>query len=224
MVYFLLVLFRGRRLGILGISTVDSEESIFYAFSLCLVLVGAWKHDPFTSIGALTSAALLGVGMAGKMGTLLGNSVCQYFGRISYSLYLVHVPTLSVILQGGYRLTHTERARLALGWFAPQSCRGGALAADLLHRLVEKPSMRFAPRGFKKSRPTPAEVGLPDLSDNAAAVLSLQCRYRRGQAREHCDFCRRAIAFTRGRPDMTIAVENRPAPPFPCPAARRRAR
>jgi peptidoglycan/LPS O-acetylase OafA/YrhL len=76
-----------------------------------------------------------------------------WLGTISYSLYLLHVPI-------GYRLMHFIR-RLSDGEVAPTVLIIGALAASiagaaLLHRFVERPSLRLATRiGYRATRSEP---------------------------------------------------------------------
>ena len=86
--------------------------------------------------------------------------VIQYFGRLSYSLYIVHYLVLTVITRLGFGYSGDDVA-YGLLW--------GALAlvlavgfSQLLHWLVEKPSMKAASRfrrAAESSAPlVPAEI------------------------------------------------------------------
>ena len=86
--------------------------------------------------------------------------VIQYFGRLSYSLYIVHYLVLTVITRLGFGYSGDDVA-YGLLW--------GALAlvlavgfSQILHWLVEKPSMKAASRfrrGAESSAPlVPAEI------------------------------------------------------------------
>jgi peptidoglycan/LPS O-acetylase OafA/YrhL len=68
----------------------------------------------------------------------LGNRVASFFGDISYSLFAVHQPVLVAVALVGQ----------AQGWSAVRVALTGIclafVAATLLHRLVEAPSMRWS--------------------------------------------------------------------------------
>ena len=111
-------------------------------------------------MGLATVLALHAVGRAGRLTTWLGGPVSTYLGRISYSLYLIHAPVLSVVLRAGYKLTG-ENPAAAVGWFvlAATACLG---AAHLLHVLVEAPALRLAARwksGPRIARPVAVPSG-----------------------------------------------------------------
>ncbi len=94
------------------------------------------------TVGVITAVAVYWVGLRGGLTRWLNQPWFQYLGRISYSLYLVHLLVLSVVLRGGYKLTG-ESAIGAYFWFpfAVALCIG---AGELLYRAVERPSMLLA--------------------------------------------------------------------------------
>lgn len=106
-----------------------------------------WLHAPEAVLwGVLLLAA---VGADGPVSRVLLNPLLRHFGRISYSLYLVHLPVLSYVLlprsltlgQGNPALFDATGLALltkgiALAWAA-------ALAA---HLLVEQPFLRMKSR------------------------------------------------------------------------------
>jgi peptidoglycan/LPS O-acetylase OafA/YrhL len=92
---------------------------------------------------------LYGVGRAGRLTTWLGGPVMGYMGRTSYSLYLVHLPVLTVVLRAGYKLTGENRWA-ALLWLALAALCCFA-AAHLLYVFVEAPSLKLVAR-FKPGR------------------------------------------------------------------------
>jgi len=113
-----------------------------------------WDPAP-VGVGMATVLSLYVVGRSGGLTSFARWRWIQYMGRISYSLYLVHLPVVTLVLPMGYKLTHTNRLA-AVGWWA----FGAALSvgvAELFYRFVERPSMRFASR-FK-----PAIASPPDL-------------------------------------------------------------
>ena len=105
----------------------------------------------------LTASALYVAGNRGQL-TQWGNGrVLQYLGRISYSLYLVHVPVVAWTLRLGYRQSG-QNAALALLWWV----LAGALSIVVAHGFflaVEKPSMALAAR--LRSRSVAPVEGLP---------------------------------------------------------------
>lgn len=122
-----------------------------------LFLVAAIWQEPRPMLMGWTTALLLyTAGRMGKLSTWLNFAPLQYFGRISYSLYLSHLMVAAYVLRLGYRLTGTNHAGAAL-WF----CVAGVVsiaAAHALYLLVERPSIRLAAR-FKPARegePAPA--------------------------------------------------------------------
>lgn len=100
--------------------------------------------DSETFVGLLACLLIAGVGIAGRLQDWSGGSFLQYFGRISYSLYLVHLPVLSLVMRGGYKVTGMQ-PWAAVGWFL-LAAAFSVLFADLLYRLVERPTMMFTRR------------------------------------------------------------------------------
>ena len=76
-----------------------------------------------------------------------------YLGEISFSLYMVHVPVATLLLQG---------ARLALGstplWAVLLAVPVAVMAAGVAYRLIEKPSHRFVLR-FSRGRRAQPQFG-----------------------------------------------------------------
>jgi len=92
--------------------------------------------------------AMAGAGLAATLAITFGNfrnRVLLFFGTISYSLYLVHMPVGSKVINLGYRFGHGMAAKLSL------IATGFVLSvavAGLLYRFVEKPAQAWA-AGFK---------------------------------------------------------------------------
>lgn len=70
--------------------TMSTRWYVLYA--LALTGVYAITRDSFTIVCVLTSAMVLLVGRAGKLGSWLDAAWLQFLGKVSYSLYLLHVP------------------------------------------------------------------------------------------------------------------------------------
>lgn len=75
--------------GIIPLKYFAAGTSVVLA-SVLLGEVGPFEY--WSTMGALaTSGAITWAGLTGRLSTLLGGSGWQFLGRISYSLYLVHV-------------------------------------------------------------------------------------------------------------------------------------
>ena len=68
----------------------------------------------------------------------------QYFGKVSYSLYLVHVPVIFLWLAARMRF-HPEWPGASWLFFGGMGL-STVLAAHLMHRYVERPAMRWSRR------------------------------------------------------------------------------
>ena len=86
---------------------------------------------------------------------VMANRGLQYLGRISYSLYLVHLVVQLAIIHAFY-------GRFPLSVLVPVALILTVLAADLINRFIEQPSQRLSHRLFavraKRARVTPASA------------------------------------------------------------------
>ena len=88
-------------------------------------------------------------------GARLGSvRLLQYLGSRSYSIYLVHLSVLRLVMRSGYKVTDDSPAA-ALAWMT-LALMVSLLAAELLHRLVERPALRFS--SVVKDRGLPAAL------------------------------------------------------------------
>ena len=99
------------------------------------------------------------VAARGMLGTFMGGPVLQYFGRRSYSLYLLHLPIgWRAITLGQMVLGDSIGAGAAWGLFL-----GGVavsvVAAELMYRLVERPTIAWSKRVSMVRKPRPAGAG-----------------------------------------------------------------
>jgi peptidoglycan/LPS O-acetylase OafA/YrhL len=126
-------------------------------FWICLavavaVLCGPARVYPLAAIA--TGTLIYFVGKTGKLTTLLGNRLIQFFGRISYSIYLLHGVIGVRILTVGYRITGDARAA-AFGWLALASAVTVG-SSWLLYTFVERPGVEWGKR--LKHRPPRHEL------------------------------------------------------------------
>ncbi len=133
----------------------------FWAFVGALAVVACCDRDGRTAVGLATVLIFYAAGRAGRLTTWLGQSGFSYLGRISYSLYLIHLPVLLVVMRAGYKLTG-ENQLAAVGWFV-LALLASLVAAHLLWKYVEMPSSRLAKRvkhGLRAGQ-APGEIPTP---------------------------------------------------------------
>lgn len=115
-----------------------------------LLLIASWLARPFAPPRTLVSEVLWGLAGLGALGLvlvaicspaleqLLSTRVPQWVGRVSFSLYLVHVPVLATI---AYALG--DRSWWIVGLIGVPA---SLVMAELFFRLVERPSHGLARR------------------------------------------------------------------------------
>jgi len=87
------------------------------------------------------------------LNTWLMSRVWQYFGKISYSLYLIHYPVAHLVMHIGKQYTGNNVSMIYV-WMTI-SLVASVAAAAILFRLVEAPSMALA-QSFGSRQPTRA--------------------------------------------------------------------
>jgi peptidoglycan/LPS O-acetylase OafA/YrhL len=108
-----------------------------------LIALGVATGNPCVATAGSAALLLVAASVYGKLTTWLSGARLQGLGRISYSLYLVHVPTFSVILALRTRLPMGESE--PVGWVLCFLAIGSALAAArVFYALVEGPAMRLS--------------------------------------------------------------------------------
>ena len=114
----------------------------FYFYAALLLTIGILKSQGFVFACVITAILLLEVGRANRIQVWLNWRWLQFLGRISYSLYLTHVPIIGAMFFIGYKLLHrtawTEAFCLLLGIF---TCIG---VATMMWQLIEKPSIKLS--------------------------------------------------------------------------------
>ena len=104
-------------------------------------LYAALRLTAFPVVVLVTGLLILVATQKDALGSWLGGPSVQYLGRISYSLYLIHGPAGQRVTKFASRLgTSPTTAALA----AVAGLATSLLAAHLLWRLVEVPSMRWS--------------------------------------------------------------------------------
>jgi len=108
-----------------------------------LIALGLLTGNPYVVTAGSTALLLVAASLRGKFTSWLSGAIFQRLGRISYSLYLVHVPTFSVVLALRTRLPRGESEPVA--WVLCLVALGGVLVvASVFYVLVERPAMNLS--------------------------------------------------------------------------------
>jgi peptidoglycan/LPS O-acetylase OafA/YrhL len=137
------------------VAWVHNDEQpawVFYAVAAVTLVIAPFAPVQ-TGVAVATAAAIFGVARAGKLAAWTLGRVCQYLGRISYSLYLVHMLVGTPLVRFGVRLFgnkadlgHTLALfGLALG--------ASIVAAHVFHLVIERPAQRLSHRLHRFDRP-----------------------------------------------------------------------
>lgn len=113
------------------------------AWVLLLASLVAFTFVPYL---AATSVAAFGFMLLDRF----RSHIVEFFGRISYSLYLTHWPVGILILRFAYQWELGDTQKIAVAFSAMAAC---VLIAWLFYRLVELPSIHLARRMSLKPRP-----------------------------------------------------------------------
>jgi peptidoglycan/LPS O-acetylase OafA/YrhL len=124
--------------------TNRAPKAAFVAIWVTVGLTAIWFRSSRMGVGFATASLLYIAAERHRLATWLSFNAIQYFGRLSYSLYLTHVLVLDVIMRGGYKLTHTNRPAAVL-WFLVAAL-AALCVAHYFHKWIEAPSMRMATR------------------------------------------------------------------------------
>ena len=116
------------------------------AFTTLIYLVGSAK------LVLVLSICLLVIGLSferAKLALLLGSPILHRLGRLSYSIYLVHVPMItlargSTTIFNDAGLAHAHSVAVVLAMAAT------LVVADLSYRLIERPSQKLLRSGFDR--------------------------------------------------------------------------
>jgi peptidoglycan/LPS O-acetylase OafA/YrhL len=132
------------------------RPAVFGVFAALFLFCAAYWKSGGMATGAAAASLLFLVGVAGHLGDWLNYRPLQFLGRISYSLYMVHLFVVFLVMNGGFKLTHGNRPAAVLWLLLAAGL--SLLAAQATYMLIERPSLRFSER-FKERRKTAAAAG-----------------------------------------------------------------
>ncbi len=133
-------------------------------FGVAYLLTGWWGELPFKATVVGSAALFVLVTRVSTIGRILDTALLRFLGRISYSWYLTH----SVVLSAVYFLVEksfgTDRSAQLI--YALAGIGATVVAATILQRLVEAPSIRWAKNeaviaGVSPQRATDSLLGSP---------------------------------------------------------------
>jgi len=122
-----------------------SSKRVATAFAAVLLACGVARGDLFSGLAGATALALLAAHVAGAMPSWLSGRATQALGRVSYSLYLMHVPTIALAAAALRRLPpHPGVAGEIVDAAAiVATC---VVVAGAFWRAIERPSIRWSHR------------------------------------------------------------------------------
>lgn len=112
----------------------------FYIYIVTASLFLHWDIRAFVSL--VTGLSIYMVAKWGQLHSWLSRGWQQYLGKISYSLYLLHIPIGMSLINLGYRVSGNHPG-FSLVWFLLAFVIS-IVAAHLSYKLVEKPSINFS--------------------------------------------------------------------------------
>jgi len=121
---------------------------LFVSIVTALLFVTHNDHFQPHEVGAaiVTASAIYLVSRAGRLTTLTLGRAMQYLGRISYSLYLVHMLVGTPSMRFGIRLLGRHPSFVEALGLTVLSTGVSILAAHLMFVIVERPATRLSQR------------------------------------------------------------------------------
>ena len=127
-----------------------SRRQLVFCFG-CALVAYAWHHDSFKLSALLSGLAIYVALHLGTLSTWLSGRTAQWLGRLSYSIYLLHVPLAIPVL--GLR-TRIAPASNVLPFILLAFLYASVLGAShLMYVLVEAPCLALAGRLKHRSAP-----------------------------------------------------------------------
>jgi peptidoglycan/LPS O-acetylase OafA/YrhL len=144
--------------GVLAYFGGCQKSDIAFALAVllaCAMLSSAGEtREVFNSPAAITCLALAFLGRVRKLNSIFCGSVFQELGKISYSLYLMHIPALIIGISMGTKLF--EPTSLGRSGTFLLAIGSALVLSSLFWWVVERPSHNLA-KNIRWSRPVPTK-------------------------------------------------------------------
>jgi peptidoglycan/LPS O-acetylase OafA/YrhL len=158
------------------------DRRIFLGYLIAVIGLSIVFREPRSAMALTTTIVIYGSALTGGLQSWLSGKIFQYFGRISYSLYLVHITSGIAVIHLVMRHGGGSHAVVLVALAAAVAT--SILLADLLNRFVEAPAMRLSKR-FRAADQNPvAQVSViedPRLRPRLLAPLLLPFADRSGE-------------------------------------------
>ena len=128
------------------------DRKVFLGYLIAILALTVVFREPRAATTVITTLVIYGSAFTGGLQSWLGGRIFQYLGRISYSLYLVHMSAGIAAIRLVMR--HSNGSNAAVFIALAVGIATSVLLADLLNRFVEAPAMRLSKR-FKATDQNP---------------------------------------------------------------------
>jgi peptidoglycan/LPS O-acetylase OafA/YrhL len=119
----------------------------FLAYAAVIGVAAVWHDNHFALVCVATAVVITFIARADRIGSLNWRWL-QFLGAISYSLYLIHHSIIGATFRVWFMIFGRSPLTEFTGWIA--SLVACVVAAYLLWRLVEQPSIRLARRAVSR--------------------------------------------------------------------------
>jgi peptidoglycan/LPS O-acetylase OafA/YrhL len=136
-------------LGVTVWWAVGTPQRANYFWVMCAAagLTAVFRHDVPMGLGVSTAAAIFFAAKLNRMGSWLSGWPIQFLGRISYSLYLIHVVIGTRVILFAARFTGTSVGAKLIG--VVFGIVASIVAATLMYVLIEQPWQQLSKRWLK---------------------------------------------------------------------------
>lgn len=135
---------------------------VFWIYCLGPVWVSVHHHDLDGVFGSLTAISIFAAARFSYMNVWLSDRFIQFFGRISYSLYLLHIVIGQRVVNLGRRFSG-DNLLPGLFWIL-LGLAASVAAAWLMYHYIERPGIAWGKRLSKKNPPAPAKTTSPAMA------------------------------------------------------------
>lgn len=156
-------------LGVLAYWTLAGEARGPWLLMFVAAILGLslWTHDERGLTAAITAISIYVAGRCGGLASWLAYGWLQFLGRISYSLYLVHILAGTAVANTLWAVSNQSPTMSVV--CAAVAVATSLLAALVLHRFVEQPSGQLS-KQLTGKKPI-AHIDEPEAARASATLL-----------------------------------------------------